>query len=204
MASESNVNRRKRARVDNSAMYNHNAQPVISRTLGISADGRRVFNQPNQVAAPAPPESLPPPDWDPNETCEPIGESALYENGDNTIPDSSEDAVPAVGVKIRAARYTNSVSYDYTISFCLSSYASGQDFPLSTWIPLRNEFLDETMHLEGRADTADECARCSAAGATLRCEDCLGLQLLCSECCVLQHQYTPLHRIKVRHALLSP
>lgn len=150
MASESNASHRKHARVDNSgAMYHHNAQPVISRTLGESADGRQVFNQPSQVNAPAPLLSLPEPDWDPDETCQPIGESVLYENGDNTIPDSLEDAVPSVGVKICAARYTNLVSCDCTIFFYLSSYTFQKDFPISPWIPWRDEFLDGTIHLDG-------------------------------------------------------
>ncbi|KZP18029.1 hypothetical protein FIBSPDRAFT_956594 [Athelia psychrophila] len=154
--SESNASRRKRARVESPALYNHSAQPVISRALDVSADGRRILNQPSQVNPPAPPPILPM-DWDPNEIFEPIGE---------------------IGVKIRAARYTNS------------------DFPLTTWIPLRDEYLDETMRLEGRGDASDECAECRTAGATLQCEDCIGNQLVCPGCCVLHHQRSPLHRIK--------
>lgn len=85
--SESNASRRKRARVESPALYNHSAQPVISRALDVSADGQHILNQPSQVNPPAPPPILPM-DWDPNEIFEPIGESAPYENGDNTIPDS--------------------------------------------------------------------------------------------------------------------
>lgn len=69
------------------------------------------------------------------------------------------------------------------------------------WIPLRDEYLDETMRLEGRGDASDECAECRTAGATLQCEDCIGNQLVCPGCCVLHHQRSPLHRIKVSRVL---
>ncbi|KAI0055821.1 hypothetical protein BV25DRAFT_1921506 [Artomyces pyxidatus] len=70
------------------------------------------------------------------------------------------------------------------------------DFPLLAWIPVREEYLDEVIRLDGRGMFADttSCPMCGVAGSpTIRCRDCFGGELLCVPCAVKMHSRNPLH-----------
>jgi hypothetical protein len=84
-----------------------------------------------------------------------------------------------------------------------------QDVPLKTWIPFRDEYLDECNRLEGQGEEyLGECVGCRTVEPAfrqepmLRCDDCFGGQLMCRSCCLEQHRALPLHRIKVCHVVL--
>ena len=73
-----------------------------------------------------------------------------------------------------------------------------QDDPLREWIPLRDEYLRESIRVEGRGDCDHSCCPfCSSATPEYRCSDCFGTQLLCKSCFLQAHQYLPLHTVKV-------
>ncbi len=68
------------------------------------------------------------------------------------------------------------------------------------WMPLRAQTLDELLLYEDGAcgitnDTL--CSRCSIRKAALRCVECEGRALQCSECIVAEHKLLPLHRLQV-------
>ncbi|GJE98381.1 CxC2 domain-containing protein [Phanerochaete sordida] len=75
------------------------------------------------------------------------------------------------------------------------------DQPLKNWIPLRDEYLDELIRLEGRgAEDQPICPTCkgdpAVAEPLYRCQDCLYIQPRCSECLLAAHQHLPFHRIE--------
>ena len=78
-----------------------------------------------------------------------------------------------------------------------------QDLPLKNWIPLRDEYLNELLRLEGRGDpTTVKCPTCDADPAVaepiFRCRDCLFPHPRCSGCLLTAHAHHPFHRIEVR------
>ncbi|KAI0038809.1 hypothetical protein FA95DRAFT_1505012 [Auriscalpium vulgare] len=70
-----------------------------------------------------------------------------------------------------------------------------QDFPLLSWIPHRDEYLDGLLLLEGRGqyESDSPCRTCKERPATIRCRDCAGFELLCVECSVALHARCPFH-----------
>ncbi|KAJ7711573.1 hypothetical protein B0H16DRAFT_1216619, partial [Mycena metata] len=73
--------------------------------------------------------------------------------------------------------------------------------PLAQWVPLRDEYLQEFIRLEGRGSAAvDFCPACPknkhAANPTYRCRDCFFCDLVCESCCLLKHRDRPLDRIE--------
>ncbi|KDQ58042.1 hypothetical protein JAAARDRAFT_129485, partial [Jaapia argillacea MUCL 33604] len=71
-----------------------------------------------------------------------------------------------------------------------------QDDPLKTWIPYRDEYLDELISLEGMGRSRClGCLDCQQA-AFFQCWDCFGGDLVCGECLVRRHQQSPLHRVE--------
>lgn len=107
----------------------------------------------------------------------------------------------AVMAKTRAKRYPASVSRSVCFAWPLHELTSlhAQDEPLRTWIPYRDQYLDEVLRLEGRAwaRTTAQCPRCTGAVPTFRCTDCTGGDLLCQGCLVEIHAHLPLHRVQV-------
>ncbi|KAK7042094.1 CxC2 domain-containing protein [Favolaschia claudopus] len=77
--------------------------------------------------------------------------------------------------------------------------------PMSLWRPLKGDFLAEILRHEGLGDDTNRpnCALCGkefrphlpGSIRMLKCCDC-GEYLQCRDCCLLQHQKTPLHSIK--------
>ena len=68
-----------------------------------------------------------------------------------------------------------------------------------TWLEYRGDYLQELLRVRGRAlRNVVVCARCNESDPMYRCEDCFDKALLCSTCCISEHQKHPLHRIEVR------
>lgn len=62
---------------------------------------------------------------------------------------------------------------------------------------MRDEHLDERMRYEGRAGQPEgDCSHCFLQRGTVRCEDCLGREIICRGCCVVSHARLPLHRVQ--------
>ncbi|KAJ6453223.1 hypothetical protein C8R47DRAFT_951488, partial [Mycena vitilis] len=64
------------------------------------------------------------------------------------------------------------------------------------WRPLRDEYVEELMRLDGRGEFEDEmCPRCRSEKAEFRCRMCFGTELYCGHCTVQGHAENPLHVI---------
>lgn len=66
-------------------------------------------------------------------------------------------------------------------------------------MPYREQFLDELIRLDGRADFSGGalCSHCGKLDGDFRCSDCFGGRLSCCECFVNAHAFQPLHRVSV-------
>ncbi|TDL23120.1 hypothetical protein BD410DRAFT_721379 [Rickenella mellea] len=70
------------------------------------------------------------------------------------------------------------------------------------WVPLRDEYLQELLRLEGGGDCSlFKCSKCSCrltipGASPFRCDDCFNGVVTCSGCCLKAHEQLPLHRIK--------
>ncbi|KAJ7694007.1 hypothetical protein B0H14DRAFT_2419338, partial [Mycena olivaceomarginata] len=75
------------------------------------------------------------------------------------------------------------------------------DLPFQTWVGHRDEYLDETLRLEGRGDVDvySFCGGCGKENPVYRCEHqtCYGPGLFCRDCIVARHQVLPTHWIQV-------
>ncbi|GJF00552.1 CxC2 domain-containing protein [Phanerochaete sordida] len=75
------------------------------------------------------------------------------------------------------------------------------DRPLKNWIPLREEYLDELIQVEGRGShDTPICPTCkedpAIAEPLYRCQDCLYIQPRCRGCVLAAHEHLPFHRIE--------
>ncbi|KAJ7021500.1 hypothetical protein C8F04DRAFT_972713, partial [Mycena alexandri] len=68
------------------------------------------------------------------------------------------------------------------------------------WVNHRDEYLDETLRLEGRGDydVYSSCGGCGAVNPMYRCEhqSCYGPGMFCQGCIVKRHQVLPTHWIQ--------
>jgi hypothetical protein len=64
-------------------------------------------------------------------------------------------------------------------------------------LPWRDYFLQEILRLEGTGGRPLQCSACSGP-ASLRCQDCFGLDLICKDCFLDIHIRQPFHRVEVR------
>ncbi|KAK7027866.1 CxC2 domain-containing protein [Favolaschia claudopus] len=72
------------------------------------------------------------------------------------------------------------------------------DKALYEFRPLRDEYLQEFLRLDGCGDASEEsCPGCKTAIPTVRCLDCHDDALYCAGCCKAAHACHPLHRIEV-------
>lgn len=67
---------------------------------------------------------------------------------------------------------------------------------ISSWIPYRDEYLDELLWHDGCGDIRS-CSLCEANNAPFKCRDCTGSLLFCRECLLHHHRILPLHRVLV-------
>lgn len=82
-----------------------------------------------------------------------------------------------------------------------------QDAPLKEWSSnYREEYLAESLRLEGRGDAAQvtHCLSCGPSSSPdkaplFRCSDCSGFLMECQDCCLRRHERLPFHLIKVRY-----
>jgi hypothetical protein len=112
-----------------------------------------------------------------------------------------------VGVKIQQnpkKRYLNSVSISRLPPICTRGLGFNyrQDAPLLTWRDnFREEYLEQSLALEGRGRLWGLCGVCGAQPASFRCQDCTGLMPMCRVCAIDSHRLNPLHILEVRHEL---
>lgn len=195
----------------NNALHAHRI--ASSTTISISQDDRRLkvktstFGESSQVAEGAQhPQDL--------ATLEALGnlDSFSYLLGQE-LPIGPEDNAlgfddsDAIQVTMKAKRNEKSVSpKGYDICHPLTLRLLLQDFPLSAWIPFRDEYLDEMLRLEGRGGSQRSamCFLCrTEANPEFRCaEGCCGGGMTCRECTLSSHKRLPLHWIEVRHFAL--
>ncbi|KAG1851559.1 hypothetical protein C8R48DRAFT_750003 [Suillus tomentosus] len=71
------------------------------------------------------------------------------------------------------------------------------DTPLLTWIPERQAFLDEMLHLEGRGFEGQRShCQCGSVDLSFRCKECFGMAMYCKECVIEHHRCLPLHIVE--------
>lgn len=127
-------------------------------------------------------------------------------SGDNATGklDHAEEELHTVAAKVAAKRYPTSVRGILGIGCC--ALTSSQDAPLREWggdtksdPGFREEYLAEMLRLEGRGDAGSQpgCMSCTSTDGAYRCEDCMGMLLECSSCCLKRHKVLPLHVIQV-------
>ncbi|KAJ7715639.1 hypothetical protein B0H16DRAFT_1339627 [Mycena metata] len=69
---------------------------------------------------------------------------------------------------------------------------------MKNWRPLRPQCVEELLRRDGCADApTDICSAkgCSQRSPRFRCQSCHGDLLFCQTCCVMMHEYNPLHLI---------
>ncbi|KAF7965357.1 hypothetical protein HWV62_44269 [Athelia sp. TMB] len=174
-------------------LYNHNEDLVDANTLLLSRDGKRVRWSTAQVQ----PARQPPDANDENDASAQYPEyfpedSMLPYNAKVPLRDESDDPPAPTVVNVQAEprkQYVNS------------------DIPLLTFIPLRQEYVDEYLRHAGRG--AQDCyvrcpGGCADGAPTMRCKDCFDVRLWCADCVVDAHKRLPLHRIEVHALFLFP
>ncbi|KAF7358779.1 CxC2 domain-containing protein [Mycena sanguinolenta] len=68
------------------------------------------------------------------------------------------------------------------------------DKSLFEYRPLRDEYLAELLRRDGCGNASDtSCPGCDTGVPTVRCRDCFGGELYCTECSVRRHENVPLH-----------
>lgn len=72
---------------------------------------------------------------------------------------------------------------------------------LREWSRQTDKFVDELLRLEGpRGYSLTACPTCPPTRVQIpryRCNDCIGGDITCADCCVVRHQNLPYHRVKV-------
>ncbi|KAF7968492.1 hypothetical protein HWV62_30451 [Athelia sp. TMB] len=142
----------------NDELWNHDEFPVEANTFELSRDGKRVRWATTTVQPTAP---LPTADTAAAETPVYFAEdSSLPYDSDVPLQEEIQESNALEGVKVSRKRYVNS------------------DIPLLTWIPLRQEYLDEYLRREGRGPQGcyEQCPSCLADAPTIRCKDCFDVR----------------------------
>ncbi|KAI0757483.1 hypothetical protein C8Q80DRAFT_1092841, partial [Daedaleopsis nitida] len=71
---------------------------------------------------------------------------------------------------------------------------------IRSWLPFRQDFLDELLSYSGCEEAIDEgdvmCGRCNCRVATVRCEDCFNRPIRCVECVLECHAEHLFHRVE--------
>ena len=70
--------------------------------------------------------------------------------------------------------------------------------PVQDWLPYRDSYLDELLRHESPRNANDStCVRCSVNIGNIKCKDCIGGSLHCSQCILDAHNTLPFHRLLV-------
>lgn len=74
-----------------------------------------------------------------------------------------------------------------------------QDTPLKIFIQYRDEYLDSLLRRDGRGiyRLDETCSHCETGKCEIRCKECFGGELVCTECTLHSHRLLPLHQIEV-------
>ncbi|KAL6302867.1 hypothetical protein BKA93DRAFT_818322 [Sparassis latifolia] len=152
-------------------LYTHSRQ-ATSRSISISADGRRVVLRAKDLQICRSPSAFP---EDSMEVDLPVPDS----NPPDSALDRTQEPEPQPGLE--------------------GIHVSFQDDPMRTWIWYCDSYLDEVLHLEGRGlFMTFPCASClSESPFYFRCKDCYSGEILCQTCMVSDHRCSPLHAIEV-------
>ncbi|KAJ3527182.1 hypothetical protein NM688_g8162 [Phlebia brevispora] len=163
------------------SLYEHEDDESTTTTVHqISGDWRRrrINSRPARIVRPSPPSNQQQPvaQDTPNDLFDP----ASYQD---VLPVEITDQIEGITVvaKEKARRYESS------------------DVPLKTFLPYRDEYLDDMLFCEGRGlyMHSKTCPRpCCSNQAEVRCKDCFGRELLCGGCMVTEHTRHPLHRVE--------
>jgi hypothetical protein len=141
-----------------------------------------------------------------------IGQSTSYINTTDAPPGSGQGAaatplpsVPAVSVSDTELLLPQPDLPDFPmdddepgdIETDPTTTPSHKSSPLLDWAAnYRDRYVDELLRHDGRAGSA-QCAECGGNGI-LKCKDCFGCQLFCTDCFVSRHGHLPFHRALVR------
>ncbi|KAJ7763723.1 hypothetical protein B0H16DRAFT_1661737 [Mycena metata] len=164
-------------------MYTHD--PHTSEVLSTSGDGRRAAATPAIVYTHPEPPSYHQDDAATNAALENFDFS--YSMGDFSLPvEEQPPELTAANLAAAAARK--------------KKQKENSKFPLKAWIPLRDEYLDEMLRLEGRGGLVAQsiCATCRKANPTFRCahQTCIGPEMFCAGCIVEKHAFLPTHLVE--------
>ncbi|KAJ7118517.1 hypothetical protein C8R43DRAFT_1137263 [Mycena crocata] len=160
------------------ALYEH--RPNTAGVVRVSNDNRRAYEDMAPVSRPtAAPDHY---SEDINTNVGVEGADFGYDMGE-ALPNLDEiPVIDGIAVKVKAKRYKNS------------------DEPFKTWVDKHDEYLDETLHQEGRGsrDVYSSCGGCGSTNPVYRCENqvCYGPELFCQACIVKRHEVLPTHWIQ--------
>ncbi|KAK7435289.1 hypothetical protein VKT23_019734 [Stygiomarasmius scandens] len=185
-------------KVSLSSVFNSGSSKPVVQADSLTSDGRRVKR--SQIAVEEPPSPVKrlrqAPRLQDDQLIDQYAFGDAYETIFSKIYDD-DDLAAAV-----AEKTSNVVVVEEVKS---SRRYLSSDQPLKEWTPYRDEYLSELLRLEGRGDVSrDRCPLCrhecddddDEEAPVYRCMDCFGQDLICRSCCILRHQWNPLHIIE--------
>ncbi|TFY78328.1 hypothetical protein EWM64_g5684 [Hericium alpestre] len=80
----------------------------------------------------------------------------------------------------------------------LTARKSNSDYTIDTWKAYCDEYLNESIRLEGRGIFLSQttCPDCRLEEGSFRCRECITFDLVCKKCMARRHRRTPLHAIE--------
>ncbi|KAI3605284.1 hypothetical protein WG66_013037 [Moniliophthora roreri] len=159
------------------ARIKHASQQASSKQYtSIHSTAHRIHTTKRNAPPPKPSEFQTVPGAWPDDTPPSLDPQGL----ETVVPAADIEEPGKLKVKAKAKRYLDS------------------DAPLLSWRDKhREEYLDHIMMSEGRGQMfTGTCSGCVSEQAVYRCQDCIGLPLLCKQCLLEKHTDMPLHRIQ--------
>ena len=106
---------------------------------------------------------------------------------DDLLPSFHKHQVPE-GVEGRST-----VSSSWFVFQCIANRSWSQSCPVQEWLQYQQEFVDESIHLDGLGEQGQlvACVHYGENDGTVRCEDC------CTNCIVASHVFLLLHWLSV-------
>ncbi|KAL0945679.1 hypothetical protein HGRIS_014830 [Hohenbuehelia grisea] len=155
-----------------------NDEPTYASVQRTSADGRRLHAESVPIPPPSPVKKKKTfSDFPDDQDFDFDVDKSLWSNADS-------NAGPGQSGKAKSTRkhYKSSVSHPATDGYEIVIESLLQDQPLKEWMPLRDEYLQEFMRLEGPGDSdLLACSYCAQQDgstqqepAIFRCHDCIG------------------------------
>ena len=99
----------------------------------------------------------------------------------------------------------STVSSSQFVFQCIANHSWSQSCPIQEWLQYQQEFIDEFIHLDSLGEQGQlvACIHCGENDGTVRCGDCFGQGLYCTNCIVMSHVFLPLHRLSMNFLLYS-